>query len=79
MKDAGQHFERSQSAMSEMIDRHVKRGLLVRVKDEKDKRSHLVWLTNAGTKLVAEESEPLDAQRVMSALAQLSPEQNRHA
>jgi DNA-binding MarR family transcriptional regulator len=46
--EAAAHFSRSQSAMSELVDRMVSRGLLERLPDERDRRRHLIWLTQAG-------------------------------
>ena len=48
VSEAAQHMNRSQAAMSELIARLVRRGLLARVRDERDRRRTLVWLTDEG-------------------------------
>lgn len=58
--EAANHLGRSQSAMTEMIDRMERRELLGRVQDERDRRRTLVWLTDTGRSALA------DAQRVLS-------------
>jgi len=72
VKDMCKHFDRSQAAMSERIERLVKRGLLARQADESDRRLYRVWLTELGQAQVSRESEPIDRQRVERALAALS-------
>ena len=41
--EAANHFDRGQSAMSEIIDRIQPNGYVDRVKDSRDKRRTLVW------------------------------------
>ena len=49
--EAARHFERSQSAMSELIERIERRGIVERFPDERDRRRSLVWLTPEGVAL----------------------------
>lgn len=70
--EAAKHFRRSQAAMSELLDRLIKRDLLAKLPDERDRRRHVVWLTETGQQLVASESEPLDRDRVSRLLDQIS-------
>lgn len=51
--EASAHLGRSQSAMSEMIDRLERRGLLARMPDQHDRRRTLVWLSDAGHEMLA--------------------------
>src|SRR5215467_13903750 len=46
--EAAQHFERAQSVVSEIVDRLEAAGLVERMRDERDRRRVLVWLTPAG-------------------------------
>jgi DNA-binding MarR family transcriptional regulator len=58
--EAARHLKRSQSAMSEMLDRLERRNLVARIADERDRRRTLVWLTDEGQDALDE------AQRVLS-------------
>ncbi len=57
--EAARHFDRSQSAISERIERMVARGLLLRIEDERDRRRHFVWLSEKGEELLRVEREVL--------------------
>ncbi len=72
VQEASRHFGRSQAAMSEMIDRLIKRDLLARQIDDRDRRRHIVWLTEAGQRCVVQESQPLDSERLAEALADMT-------
>src|SRR5579864_7156301 len=41
------HFDRAQSVVSEIVDGLVTKGLLARVRDQRDRRRTLVWLSDA--------------------------------
>ncbi len=75
VSEAGKHFGRSQSAISETLSRLVKRGLVERREDERDRRRHLMWLTREGRQLVSDESEPLDRALVSDVLARMTATQ----
>lgn len=68
VQEAARHFGRSQAAMSEIIERLVARDLLARQLDERDRRRHIIWLTERGQQCVVQESQPLDAERLAKAL-----------
>ncbi|MCA8979781.1 MAG: winged helix-turn-helix transcriptional regulator [Planctomycetes bacterium] len=76
--EAARHFDRSQSAISERLERLVKRGLLARIPDERDRRQHLVWLTDEGRDRVEEEGRVLDSARLEAAAGEMS-EDDREA
>jgi len=57
--EAARHFDRSQSAMSDRLDRLEAQGLLQRLPDERDRRRHLVWLSPEGEAVLREENEVL--------------------
>jgi DNA-binding MarR family transcriptional regulator len=69
--EAGRHMDRAQSVMSEIVDRLEKKGLLRRLRDERDRRRVLVWLTREGQDRLAREAQILDEDRLASALARM--------
>lgn len=69
--EAAQHFTRSQAAMSEIVTRLEERGLLARMPDDRDRRRHLVWLTEEGRRLHRESTHVLDEAELAAALARL--------
>lgn len=73
--EAAAHLERSQSAMSEMIDRLERRGLVARVADQRDRRRTLVWLTDEGNTALSEAQEVLSEVRLREAFSVLTEEQ----
>ncbi len=72
--EAAAHFDRSQSATSELVDRLVARGLVERMRDERDRRRHLVWLTPEGLRALRVARQVLDPPRLAHALETLSPQ-----
>ena len=70
--EAARHFDRSQSAMSEILERMIQRGVLDRIADERDRRRHLIWLTEKGRDLLAEERQVLSAELVERALGEMT-------
>ena len=48
IQESARHFGRSQAATSEIVARLVRKGLLVRFPDQRDRRRTLVWLSPAG-------------------------------
>jgi DNA-binding MarR family transcriptional regulator len=71
--EAGRHMDRAQSVMSEIIDRLERKGLLRRLRDERDRRRVLVWLTPAGQARLAQDAQILDEVRLARALARMPP------
>jgi DNA-binding MarR family transcriptional regulator len=66
------HVDRAQSVASE-IARHLERdGLLERIKDPRDRRRTLVWLTDAGTAALAHDRDVLSRDRVAAAMAHMT-------
>jgi len=66
--EAARHMERAQSVMSGIIDQLVTKGLVIRIRDERDKRRVLVWLSELGRTTMAGESEVLCPERLGAAL-----------
>lgn len=71
--EASRHFERSQSATSELIARLETRGLLERMPDERDRRRSLVWLTEEGQAALERAEQVLSVRLLEHAGAQLAP------
>jgi DNA-binding MarR family transcriptional regulator len=69
--EAGRHMNRAQSVMSEIVDRLEKKGLLRRLRDERDRRRVLVWLTPEGQNRLARDAQVLDEDRLARALARM--------
>ena len=57
--EAAKHMDRAQSVMSEIIDGLERKGLLARMRDARDRRRTLVWLTDEGRDAMAREREIL--------------------
>ncbi|MBN2445214.1 MAG: MarR family transcriptional regulator [Phycisphaerae bacterium] len=75
--EAARHMLRSQATMSEILARLIKRGLLSRVRDQRDRRRTLVWLTLAGERVLDESRQILSPQLLARAMRDLTPEQRR--
>lgn len=69
--EAARHFERSQSAMSEIITRLERRSILMRMPDERDRRRTLVWLTEEGLTLLRNAEQVLSPKLLQHAFEQL--------
>ena len=70
--EAARHIRRSQAAVSELINRLQRRGLLERLRDDRDRRRTLVWLTPEGRRVLQQAGDPLSKRLLRHALAQLS-------
>jgi DNA-binding MarR family transcriptional regulator len=78
VSEAARHLDRSPSAVSEHIDRLVKRGLLLRIPDERDRRRHLVWLSSKGRALLEEERQVLSLDLLTRALELMTDTQREN-
>jgi DNA-binding MarR family transcriptional regulator len=70
--EAARHMRRAQSVMSDIVTRLERRGLLERMRDERDRRRVLVWLTDAGHETLASERRVLDEKLVGQAVAKMT-------
>ena len=70
--EAARHMARAQSVMSEMLARLEGRGLLQRLRDGRDARRVLVWLTDRGRATLIEQAQILDGKALSDAMARLS-------
>ncbi len=67
------HVERAQSVVSESVAVLESHGLLQRVRDPRDRRCTLVWLTERARDWLTEEQEPLDRGRTNAVLDAMDP------
>ncbi len=75
--EAARHFARAQSVVSEMVDRLVAAGLVERMRDERDRRKVLVWLTPAGFDELERDRQVLSRERVEAAMERMRPAARR--
>lgn len=69
--EAAKHMNRAQSVMSEIVDGLERKGLLARLRDQRDRRRTLVWLTDQGRAAMETERQVLCAERLERAFDQL--------
>jgi DNA-binding MarR family transcriptional regulator len=67
--EMARHFARAQSVVSEIVDGLEKKALLARMRDERDRRRVLVWLTDDAHDALKRERQVLDPELVRRALA----------
>jgi DNA-binding MarR family transcriptional regulator len=67
-----QHLGRAQSVVSEIVDGLEAKGLLERMRDSRDKRRVLVWLTDEAHQVIARERQVLDLERLARVALRLS-------
>ncbi len=70
--EAARHFDRSQAAISERVQRLIARGLLKSHADQRDRRRHLVWITERAEELLSVELEVLCRERIERAMEAMS-------
>jgi DNA-binding MarR family transcriptional regulator len=75
--EAAAHFGRAQSVVSELVDRLARRGLVERMRDARDRRRTLVWLTPKARELLERAPQILSAERLADALGSMSSAERR--
>ncbi|MCA8971757.1 MAG: winged helix-turn-helix transcriptional regulator [Planctomycetes bacterium] len=75
VREACEHFGRSQASVSELFSRLEKRGLLLRYADERDRRRTLVWLSESGLEALDNEAGVLCERRLAQAFEAIPSEQ----
>ena len=75
--ELARHFARAQSVVSEIVDGMEHKGLLERMRDARDRRRTLVWLTDEGRRVLASRAEVLDPARVARAMRALPSSQRK--
>jgi DNA-binding MarR family transcriptional regulator len=73
--EMARHFDRAQSVVSEIVNGMQKKRLLERMRDERDKRRVLVWLTDEARAVLARRAQVLDPDRVDAAMRRLASKQ----
>jgi DNA-binding MarR family transcriptional regulator len=63
------------NSVSELLQRLEAKGLVARIRDERDERRVLVWLTDAGRDVVARVGEVLAPDALEQAMAALAPDE----
>jgi DNA-binding MarR family transcriptional regulator len=69
------HMGLRRNSASELLQRLEAKGLVARIRDERDERRVLVWLTDAGRDVVARVGEVLAPDALEQAMAALAPEE----
>jgi DNA-binding MarR family transcriptional regulator len=69
--EMARHFGRAQSVVSEIVSGMEKKRLLERMRDARDRRRVLVWLTDEARAVLARRAEVLDPERVARAMRRL--------
>lgn len=77
--EAAEHLARSQAATSEILARLEARGLVVRYPDERDRRRHLVWLSEQGLAAWRRAHRVLSQDLLEHAFGQLTERQRQSA
>jgi DNA-binding MarR family transcriptional regulator len=75
--EAAVHFDRAQSVVSELVDRLEAAGLVERMRDERDRRRVLVWLTPAGFDELERDRQVLSPELVQAAMERMKPAARR--
>jgi DNA-binding MarR family transcriptional regulator len=71
------HLDRAQSVVSAIVDALEERGLVARMRDARDRRRTLVWLTAEGRAFRARAAEVLSRERLGPAVAAMAPGDRR--
>jgi DNA-binding MarR family transcriptional regulator len=75
--EMARHFDRAQSVVSDIVDGLARKGLLERMRDARDRRRVLVWLTDAAHAALARDRQVLDPERVARAMRALGEAERR--
>ncbi len=75
--EMARHIDRAQSVVSEIVDGLVEKGLVARMRDSRDRRRTLVWLTDEAHEVLRHDRQVLDRGRVARAMAVLGEAQSR--
>jgi len=71
--EQAEHLGLRRNSVSELLQRLEAKGLVARVRDERDERRVLVWLTDAGRDVVSRIGQVLAPDLLTDTLAALSP------
>jgi DNA-binding MarR family transcriptional regulator len=70
--ELGAHLDRAQSVASEIVDHLERDGLLERIRDPRDRRRTLVWLTDAGRERLERDRDVLSRELLAAAMARMT-------
>jgi DNA-binding MarR family transcriptional regulator len=70
--EMARHLSRAQSVVSEIVEHLERDGWLERMRDPKDKRRSLVWLSEQGLAKLEREREVLSAELLAKAMARMT-------
>ena len=73
--EQAEHLGLRRNSASELLQRLEAKGLVARIRDERDERRVLVWLTDAGRDVVSRVGEVLAPDLIAQVMATLSPEE----
>jgi len=75
--EMARHLARAQSVVSEVVDHLERDGLLERMRDQRDRRRALVWLTEAGIAHLDRDRDVLSRDLLARAMARMAPAARR--
>ena len=73
--EQAEHLGLRRNSVSELLQRLETKGLVARIRDERDERRVLVWLTDAGRDVVSRVGQVLAPDLIAQVMANLSPEE----
>jgi len=73
--EQAEHLGLRRNSVSELLQRLEAKGLVARIRDERDERRVLVWLTDAGRDVVSRVGQVLAPDLIARVMANLSPEE----
>ena len=73
--EQAEHMGLRRNSVSELLSRLEAKGLVARIRDERDERRVLVWLTESGREVVARIGQVLAPDLLAQTMAVLSPEE----
>jgi DNA-binding MarR family transcriptional regulator len=71
--EQAEHLRLRRNSVSELLQRLEAKGLVARIRDERDERRVLVWLTEAGRDVVSRVGQVLAPDLIEEVMAALSP------
>jgi len=71
--EMAKHLSRAQSVVSEIVEHLERDGLLERMRDPKDRRRTLVWLSERALALLEREREVLSTELLTRAMTRMKP------
>jgi DNA-binding MarR family transcriptional regulator len=75
--EMARHLERAQSVVSEIVFHLVRDGFLERMRDVRDRRRALVWLTEHGLAYLEKEREVISTELLGRAMSRMTPGDRR--